>query len=197
MKSFLHVGCGHLNKSHAKGFDNDNWSEIRFDIDKNVNPDIEGTLLDMSAVETGSIDAIYSCHNIEHVFPHEVEVVLKEFLRVLNDDGMVVVLCPDLQSVAESILQDKLLDPLYESDAGPIAPIDILYGLRLDLEKGNHYMAHKCGFTYSSLLGCFIQAGFKKWIGGRKPDIYELCLVACKGEKSNEELNTLASQFLP
>ena len=68
MKSFLHVGCGHLNKSHAKGFDNDNWSEIRFDIDKNVNPDIEGTLLDMSAVETGSIDAIYSCHNIEHVF---------------------------------------------------------------------------------------------------------------------------------
>ena len=193
MKSFLHVGCGHLNKSHAKGFDNDNWSEIRFDIDKNVNPDIEGTLLDMSAVETGSIDAIYSCHNIEHVFPHEVAVVLKEFLRVLNDDGMVVVLCPDLQSVAESILQDKLLDPLYESDAGPIAPIDILYGLRLDLEKGNHYMAHKCGFTYSSLLGCFIQAGFKKWIGGRKPDIYELCLVACKGEKSN----TLASQFLP
>ena len=34
MKSFLHVGCGHLNKSNAKGFDNDNWSEIRFDIDK-------------------------------------------------------------------------------------------------------------------------------------------------------------------
>ena len=40
MKSFLHVGCGHLNKSHAKEFDNDNWNEIRFDIDKNVNPDI-------------------------------------------------------------------------------------------------------------------------------------------------------------
>ena len=50
MKTFLHVGCGRSNKSSAQGFNNDNWKEIRFDIDKNVNPDIEGTLLDMSQV---------------------------------------------------------------------------------------------------------------------------------------------------
>ena len=47
MKTFLHVGCGHYTKSQAPGFNNDNWNEIRFDIDKNVNPDIEGTLTDM------------------------------------------------------------------------------------------------------------------------------------------------------
>jgi len=197
MKTFLHVGCGRSNKSSAQGFNNDNWKEIRFDIDKNVNPDIEGTLLDMSQVETGSIDAIYSCHNIEHVYPHEVPIVLKEFLRVLNDDGFVVILCPDLISTCEAVVQDKLYDPLYDSQAGPIAPIDILYGLRGDLQKGNHYMAHKCGFTYSTLVNFFTTADFKKWIGGTRPKHYELCLIACKSEKTNEELNTLASQFLP
>ena len=130
MKTFLHVGCGPQNKSQIKGFNNDSWKEIRFDIDKKVNPDIVGTLLDMSAVETGSVDAIYSSHNIEHVFPHEVPIVLREFHRVLKDDGMVVLVCPDLQSVCEAVVDDKLLQPLYESPAGPISPIDILYGHR-------------------------------------------------------------------
>ena len=40
----------------------------------------------MSAVADKSVDAIFSSHNIEHVYPHEVEKVLKEFLRVLSDD---------------------------------------------------------------------------------------------------------------
>tara|TARA_B110000008_G_C16612067_1_gene420898 strand:+ start:309 stop:419 length:111 start_codon:yes stop_codon:yes gene_type:complete len=35
----------------------------------------------MSLVETGSVDAIYSAHNIEHVYPHEVPIVLNEFYR--------------------------------------------------------------------------------------------------------------------
>jgi hypothetical protein len=197
MSKFLHVGCGQQNKSSLKGFNNNIWQEVRFDIDRSVNPDIEGTLLDMNEVKSGSMDAVYSSHNIEHVYPHEVEIVLKEFLRVLNNDGFVVIECPDLQSTCEAVVNDKLLEPLYQSPAGPIAPIDILYGLRTDLQKGNEYMAHKCGFTYNTLLGAFVQAGFKKWIGGRRPNHYDLFLIACKGEKSEEELKNLASNFLP
>ena len=116
MKTFLHVGCGPQDKSNLVGFNNDNWKEIRFDIDKDVNPDIEGTLTDMSLVKTGSVDAIYSSHNIEHVYPHEVPIVLKEFYRVLKNDGMVILVCPDLQTVCEAVVNDKLLEPLYESD---------------------------------------------------------------------------------
>lgn len=197
MEKFLHVGCGYQNKSKLKGFNKDEWEEVRFDIDKNVNPDILGTLLDMKEVKSESMDAIYSSHNIEHVYPHEVEIVLKEFLRVLNNDGIVVITCPDLQSTCEAIVNDKLLDPLYQSDAGPISPIDILYGLRGSLKEGNEFMAHKCGFTYSTLLGAFVQAGFKKWIGGRRPETYDLFLIACKAEKSDGELNELAKEFLP
>ena len=102
MKTFLHVGCGPQYKSQIKGFDNENWKEIRFDIDEKVNPDIVGTLLDMSAVEAGSVDAIYSAHNIEHVFPHEVPIVLREFHRVLKD---VLLLCLGLLCLVASLLR--------------------------------------------------------------------------------------------
>jgi predicted SAM-dependent methyltransferase len=85
MKTFLNVGCGPKDESQIKGFDNDDWREIRFDIDENVNPDIVGTLTDMKLVETGSVDAIYSSHNIDHIYPHEVLIALKEFYRVLNE----------------------------------------------------------------------------------------------------------------
>ena len=196
MKTFLHVGCGPQYKSQIKGFDNENWKEIRFDIDEKVNPDIVGTLLDMSAVETGSVDAIYSSHNIEHVFPHEVLIVLREFHRVLKDDGMVVLVCPDLQSVCEAVVDDKLLQPLYESPAGPISPIDILYGYRPAIARGNEYMAHKGGFTYSVLNDAFIEAGFKMNYGGRNPDRWELFIISFKQEKLQEEINTIAKPFL-
>ena len=196
MKTFLHVGCGPQYKSQIKGFDNENWKEIRFDIDEKVNPDIVGTLLDMSAVETGSVDAIYSSHNIEHVFPHEVPIVLREFHRVLKDDGMVVLVCPDLQSVCEAVVDDKLLQPLYESAAGPISPIDILYGHRPAIARGNEYMAHKGGFTYSVLNDAFIEAGFKMNYGGRNPDRWELFIISFKQEKLQEEINTIAKPFL-
>ena len=197
MKIFLHVGCGHLNKSSCLGFENDNWKEIRLDIDKNVNPDIVGTLTDMKLVESGSVDAIYSSHNIEHIFPHEVPIALREFYRVLKEDGMVVITCPDLQSVCEAVLQDKLLEPLYESDIGPISPIDILYGHRGFIAQGNEYMAHKGGFTYSVLDRAFYEAGFKIRYGGRRPAAWDLFIVAFKQEKSDEEIKKIALQFLP
>jgi len=45
MKTLLHVGCASLNISHLKGFNIDNWTEIRQDIDKSRNPDILEHLL--------------------------------------------------------------------------------------------------------------------------------------------------------
>jgi len=197
MKTFLHVGCGPQNKSSCLGFNNDNWKEIRLDIDKNVNPDIVGTLTDMKLVETGSVDAVYSSHNIEHIFPHEVPIALREFYRVLKEDGIAVISCPDLQSVCEAVAQDKLLEPLYESHSGPICPIDILYGSRKMIAKGNEYMAHKGGFTYSTLNRAFFEAGFKFQFGGRRPGGFDLYLVAFKQKKSEEEVTKIATPFLP
>jgi SAM-dependent methyltransferase len=197
MKSFLHVGCGPQNKTGLKGFNSIEWKEIRFDIDENVTPDIQGTLTDMSLVDSSSVDAIYSSHNIEHIFAHEVQIALKEFYRVLKDDGIVVITCPDLQSVCDAVAKNKLLEPLYISPAGPISPIDILYGHRGFIANGNVYMAHKCGFTYKVLVNSFYEAGFKSNFGGSRPQDFDLWLIASKSEKSVEELQNLALRFLP
>jgi SAM-dependent methyltransferase len=180
-----------------KGFNSDDWSEIRFDIDPSVHPDIEGTLTDMDDVATESVDAIYSAHNIEHVFPHEVHTVLLEFHRVLKQDGIVVLTCPDLLSVCQAVVSDRLMETLYVSPAGPIAPIDILYGHRDAVAKGKIHMAHKTGFTYSTLYDAFFKAGFKFNVGAARPNNFDLWIVSFKQIMSNEEGMKVAVNFLP
>ena len=197
MKTFLHVCCGLQNKSSCFGFNNDNWKEIRLDFDKNVNPDIVGTLTDMKSVETGSVDAVYSSHNIVNLFPHEVPIALTEFYRVLREDGMVVITCSDLQSVGKAILQDKLLEPLYSSPAGPVTAFDILYGHRNITADGNIDMIHKSGFTYSLLNRAFYDAGFKARYGGRRPQGCDLFLVAFKEKIPEEEIKIIGNPFIP
>jgi SAM-dependent methyltransferase len=197
MKTFLHVGCGPLDKSYCLGFEDNSWEEIRLDIDEKVNPDIIGSLTDMHLVDSSSVDAVYSSHNIEHIFPHEIPIALNEFYRVLKDDGIVVITCPDIQSVGEALAQDKLLTPLYNSPMGDVTPFDILYGHRSTTSDGNIFMAHKSGFTYSTLDSVFSEAGFEARVGGRRPDACSLFMVAFKQKKSNEELTSIAKKFLP
>ena len=196
MKTLLHVGCASLNISDLKGFNNDKWAEIRFDIDESRNPDIIGTIVDLSLVETGSVDAVYSAYNLDHIYPHEVPIALKEFFRVLKNDGIAIIKCPDIQSVCEAIGKDKLLDVFYQSPVGPITPIDILFGNRKAIAKGNEFMAKKGGFTYSVLDGALHQAGFVIRYGGRIKNGRELSVVAFKSMKSELELKNIADPFL-
>ena len=195
LKTLLHVGCASLNISHLKGFIIDDWTEIRFDIDESRNPDIVGTLTDMSLVQTESVDAIYSAYNIDHIYPHEVPTALSEFFRVLKDDGMAIIKCPDIQSVCEAVAKGKLLEPFYNSPVGPISPIDILFGNRKAVAKGNEFMAKKGGFIYSVLDRALHQAGFEVRYGGRVKNGRELSVVAFKQKKPEEEIKNIANPF--
>jgi len=199
LPSFLHVGCGQKRKDQTTaGFNSSEWNEIRFDIDENVKPDLIGTITDMQNVTSGSMDAIYSSHNIEHVYAHEVETVLKEFIRVLTPEGFVVITCPDLQSVCKLVSEDKLLDPAYSSPAGPITPLDILYGHRASLKRGNHYMAHKCGFTLNVLISVLKNHGFSAVAGMRREQpFFDLFVIGFKKSLSEEELRAIALQHFP
>jgi hypothetical protein len=196
-KKFLHVGCGGQTKAGLKGFNTDAWQEIRFDIDPNVKPDILGTLTDMSQVTTGSMQAVFSSHNIEHIYAHEVPRALSEFHRVLDENGLAVITCPDLQSVCAAVAEGRLMEPLYVSPAGPISAIDILYGHRGFMQHGNLYMAHKGGFNYASLQQSLFDVGFVKVLGGARPAAYDLWAVACKSNMDDEELKALAAPFMP
>jgi len=75
MKTFLHVGCGPKHKDKTtRGFNTPDWDELRLDIDASVKPDIIGSMTCMDSVPNASVDAIFSSHNIEHLYPHEVGV---------------------------------------------------------------------------------------------------------------------------
>ena len=195
MKSFLHVGCGFKRKDRTtKGFFN--WNELRFDIDESVKPDLVGTMTDMSSVSSASVNAVFSSHNIEHLYPHEVPLALAEFLRVLSDDGFAVITCPDLRSVCALIAEDKLTEPAYTSPAGPITPLDILYGLRTSMAQGNMYMAHRCGFTQRVLTGTLQAAGFASVAAmSRKGPYFDLWALASKSTRSEAEMKQLAQTY--
>ena len=199
MKTFLHVGCGPKRKDQTtRGFNTAEWNEQRLDIDEGVNPDIVGTMTDMSAVPDASVDAIFSSHNIEHLYAHEVPLALAEFNRVLKSDGFVVITCPDLQSVCALVAQDKLTEAAYSSPAGPIAPIDILYGHRPPMARGNLYMAHRCGFTQKVLTGTLQAAGFVAVAAKRREHpYYDLWAVASKEPMEEAELRALALAHFP
>jgi ubiquinone/menaquinone biosynthesis C-methylase UbiE len=124
-------------------------------------------MLDMGLIADGSVDAIYSSHNIEHVYPHEVRAALLEFRRVLKEDGVAVICCPDIQSVAQAVAVGNLMDPLYVSPAGPISAIDIMYGHRASMAAGNLFMAHRTAFTSASLAAQLKEAGFESVIVAR------------------------------
>jgi hypothetical protein len=197
-KLLLHVGCGPSNISHipVAGFQEPGWRELRLDLDASVYPDIEGSMTDMYAVSTGLVDAVYSSHSIEHLIWHEVPKALAEFLRVLNDTGFVVITCPDVQALAVMVEQDRLLEPLYEAFAGPVTTFDILYGYRPVLEK-NPWMAHRSGFTFTTLVGVLREAGFPSIAGFRRPALFDMWVVASKSKRSEDEMRALVSAYLP
>jgi len=196
--NLLHIGCGQNRKEHTTvGFNIPEWNEIRLDIDASVLPDVIGTMTDMSAVESSSIDAIFSSHNIEHLYPHEVPLALAEFHRVLKPDGFAVITCPDLKSVCALVAEDKLIDAAYVSPAGPIAPIDILYGHRPPMARGNLYMAHRCGFTERVLAGTLQAAGFQAVASTARPWAFDLWAIASKSGRSEDSLRALVSLHFP
>lgn len=146
----LHIGCGPKRKGQTlPAFQSGDWQEVRFDIDQSVAPDIIGTMTDMSAVVAGSMDALFSSQNIEHLYPHEVPVAFAEFHRVLKEDSFAIITCPDIQSVAALVAENKLFDPAYVSPAGPITPLDIMFGHPASIKRGNLSKHHHVGFPTS------------------------------------------------
>ena len=131
-------------------------NETTLDIDPKHNPNIVASMTDMGRI--GKYDFVYSCHCLEHVYPHEVKQALSEMYRVLIKGGTAMAIVPDIEGVKPSN------DVIYESPAGPVCGMDILYGMARLIES-NVYMSHKTGFTMDSLKAEFKEAGFKKITG--------------------------------
>jgi SAM-dependent methyltransferase len=193
----LHVGCGVYQREKLPPMFRDGWREIRLDIDPEVHPDVVASITNMRAISDGMVDAVYSSHNIEHLYPHDVPLALREICRVLKPNGFALIKLPDLQEVARHVAQGKLEDPLYMSPMGPIAPLDILYGHRPSLAGGNVFMAHRTGFTGETLCAALIAAGFAAVLVQR--DLLAFCLtaVAFRSKPGEADVTKAQAGMLP
>jgi SAM-dependent methyltransferase len=190
----LHVGSGakSSNRLHAM-FRQDSWVEIRCDIDEAHQPDLVVSICDMrSAVEDGSCDAIWASHVLEHLPRHDVHRALGEFARVLVPGGFALIRCPDLETVAQLIIDGRVDDTIYVSHAGPITVLDMLYGHGASIKQGDEAMRHGTAFTENLLAKDILKAGFREVRTFRK-DTYEVWAIAFKEEAVIDEiLSTLA-----
>jgi hypothetical protein len=199
VRRVLHVGCGQKRKEHLPApFRSDDWEEVRLDINPAVKPDIVADITDLSVIGDGEMDALFSSHNIEHLFAHQVPVALAEFARVLRTgSGLAVITCPDIQSVGQAIAEGRVTEPLYTSKAGPIAALDILYGHRASVRKGEHYMAHRVGFTGRLLVNSLEGAGFEASTGWRQRRHFALWAIGFRWRATEEERAAHRRAYFP
>src|SRR5216683_1267586 len=106
-KTVLNVGCGYpLRQKLHRHFHGPEWREVRLDLDPAVQPDIVCSITDMGPVSANTIDAVWSSHNLEHLQRHEVPLALGECVRVLKPGGLLLLTLPDLQQVAQLVVED-------------------------------------------------------------------------------------------
>lgn len=187
MKRLLNVGGS--SKSIPLPPEYTGFEHVLLDIDPQGAPDI---LLDgrqLGELAAAQFDAIYCSHNLEHYFRHDVPKVLGGFFHVLKPGGFAQIRVPDLTELMRRVVQGKidLEETLYVSPAGPIAPIDVIYGLGRQIEtSGVDFFAHKTGFSNQSLARAVERAGFTPNFS-RVADL-EIILIAFKGTPDPDNL---------
>jgi SAM-dependent methyltransferase len=195
-KTVLHIGPGKATIDQmSPGFRDGSWREIRYDIDPSGKPDILGSITDMSVIDSESVDAIYSSHNIEHVYAHEVATVFRECKRVLKPNGFLAMTCPDIEMVAKHIVATGLTEPIYQSGMGPIRPIDILYGHTLAIAGGATYMAHRTALSKDLLYQHAQAAGFEAILCRQRPTFVDLWLIATVSPVPESEIRLMMDNY--
>lgn len=181
-RSVLNVGGN--SKQIAIPAHYDGFAHLLLDIDPIGQPDVLCDARELQTRAGNAFDAIYCSHNLEHYFWHDVQRVLRGFWHVLKPGGMAEIRVPDLISVMDRVVNHGvgLNDTLYNSSAGPIAPLDVLYGWRQQIEQsGVDFYAHKTGFSQDSLRSVVRDAGFTSVFDVKTSAGFEAHVLAFKG----------------
>lgn len=189
MKKVLNVGGN--NKNIALPPHYAEFEHVLLDIDPRGNPDVVCDARELASLDANQFDSIYCSHNLEHYYRHDVRKVLDGFMHVLKDGGFAQIRVPDIAEVMRTCMERNLDidDVLYESPAGPIMVLDVLYGYNVEIEQsGQDFYAHKTGFTKKSLLAALGRSGFSQ-VSSTMGD-YEINAIAIKGQP-NESTRAL------
>jgi len=140
------------------------YEHLLLDIDPKGAPDLLCDARELLTTPAAQYDAVYCSHNLEHYYRHDVKKVLAGFVHVLKPDGFAHIRVPDIIAVMKTVVARNLEldDVLYQSPAGPIQALDVLYGWSVEIERsGVDFFAHKTGFSRLLLTKALTAAGFQ------------------------------------
>jgi len=135
----LNIGCG----------DKKMTGYINIDIRPEVDPDI---LLDIEKIpydfDTSSIDVIKAIDVVEHISHHNAVKVLKEWYRILKNDGELIIRMPCMDRIITDVVSGGLLSDWWQ--------------LSYHLFGGQDYPenTHKLIFTKSEIKRVLAEIGF-------------------------------------
>jgi len=140
--------------------------------------DVISSVVDLEGIPNSCADAVWASHVVEHNYWHDLPNLFANMMRVLKDDGFAIVKVPNLASIAANIEQN-ILGKVYDSPSGPVSAIDMLYGHRGLVNLFGEGMAHKTGFTKSSMEEVLQSLGIKAVV---KEKDFDVVAVLFKGE---------------
>lgn len=184
----LNLGAGRAPLDYEPARD---WREIRVDLDERVQPDIVDDIIGLAKIPDASVDVVWASHVLEHIHWHEVPKALAGISRVLKPDGHAILITPDLASIADRV-RDDLLGTVYDSPAGPIAALDMLFGYRPFVESMGDFMAHKTGFTPGSMLTVLRHLGYQALL---IPARHDLVTIIHKGMRPVDAAEAMKAYF--
>ena len=114
---------------------------------------------------TDSVDVIFSCHVIEHLYYKQFRTFMKESSRILKDGGLHIIMTPSLTRLIDALYYNKELKPILLKGHEKLAGIELdpatflnrmmntYYGHRFlhDLESVSR-VAKSSGYSNSKII---------------------------------------------
>lgn len=145
----LHLGCG---PNILEGYINVEGEYMK------DHPEIAlHDLTEILPISNDTIDEILSVHVIEHIMPHDVPLMLQDWLRVLRPGGKVAIEWPDLYKMCKFLVEDP---SRFYSKNSKILKRGVA-GIFGNIERYRDIaMLHKWGYSADSLKILLTENGF-------------------------------------
>ncbi|MEM7617425.1 MAG: hypothetical protein AAF195_03495, partial [Pseudomonadota bacterium] len=135
-------------------------------------------LQELSNIEDSKYNLIWSFNHLSSYYAHDIVHILRNMHRILQENGQVILIVPNLTAICQVIADGKLENKL--SDDNILTPIDLLYGNRQQINQGNLFASCKTGFSSVTLANKFIKAGFGNILSDATTREYSIIAHAVK-----------------